>query len=149
VQTCALPIYGVSTNYRLSDLGFQIKEAKALPVTTELRLDVEIGIFNMVWRTFKLNITTRTEVNVFTFRQTQCQFLNKGSHVRVGLNGTFPLLHTNHVCRYFNPPVLSNRSLARHTPAFTGITFGEVAFLCRQDGAATGDHNTLTLCTGT
>src|SRR5690606_41016788 len=81
--------HGVSTNDRLSDLGLQVKEAEALPVTTELRLDVEIGIFNMVWRTFKLNITTRTAVNVFTFRQTQCQLLNKGSHVRVGLYGTF------------------------------------------------------------
>ena len=54
------------------------EEIKTLPIATVFFFDVEIRMLNVVRRRFQLNITTGTEVSIFAFGQTQCQFFNEG-----------------------------------------------------------------------
>src|SRR5690606_33380246 len=66
--------HGVGANNRLRHFGFQFEEAKTLPVTTELRLYIEIRIFYVVRWTLQLNIPACAEVDVFAFWKAQRQF---------------------------------------------------------------------------
>src|SRR5690606_35812277 len=96
----------ISTDYRLGYFGLQFKEPKALPVTTELRFNVEIREFHVMRRTFELNVTASPEIDAFTFRQSQSEFFDEGCNVRIGFHRTLPLLHTKDFFRNMNFHVL-------------------------------------------
>ncbi len=123
------------------------EEIETLPIATVFFFDIEIRILNVVRRRFQLNITTGTEVNVFAFGQTQCQFFNEGRHVRVGFNRALPALHAKELGFHLDLHVLLNRHLARQTPAGLGLTLGEGRGFSREDVTAALFYNTTALGT--
>src|SRR3989339_711496 len=71
--------------------GVVLPDIKLIPITSIFRGDLKILILNIVGTTFDLNVTTSPKGYIFASRQFHYQFLDKGSHVVVTTNGTFPL----------------------------------------------------------
>jgi len=90
----------VSTYGRLRVDTLQREEAKLLPcrqilVADKAFIDILV-IIHRECRNLDLCIRTRQEVHMGTGRKLHFEFLDKGSHVFVGDNGTFVLFYSHH-----------------------------------------------------
>ena len=126
-----------------------LKEVKALPVTAVLFFDIKVRVLNVVGRTFQLHITTGAEVYIFALGQLESQLFNKGGHIGVGLDFTFPALNTKHFFRHFNMHILLNRSLTGQSPAFSSFTTIKVTLFGGQHRATTFGNHTFALSAAT
>ena len=96
----------------------------------------------------KLDVTTRPEIDAFTLRQAQHQFLNERRDVLVRLDRALPLLHAEDFFRHLNFEILLYGGLARKPPALGRLAPSEVRFFCRQHGTAALFYDALTLRAG-
>ena len=126
-----------------------LKEVKTLPVTAVFLFDIKVRVLNMVGWAFQLHIATGAEVYIFTFGKLQSQLFDKGGHIGVGFNFTFPAFNTKYLFRHLNVHVLLDRSLTGQSPTLSSFATVKMTLFGGQHRAATIANNAFTLCTAT
>ncbi len=88
-----------------------IEDFELIPVAAILFIDLNLTVVHIVGRDFKLDVSSRSEIHFFAFRQLQHQLLNESSDIIIGDDFTLPALNAEEFCRDLNLHVLLYRCL--------------------------------------
>ena len=140
--------HGVGAQRWFFHVGDIAEKVKFIPVAAILVRNVKIGIGNLVWGAFDLNISAGAERNRVTVRHAQLQLLDKSGFVIIRDNFTLPLLNAKNLLRQLNFHVLLHRDLAGQTAALSRLTLGDMREFGRQNITAALFHRHPALAAG-